>query len=226
LTDGVDSTSVGGFDEVREQFSQAGIVSYFIQIDTREFFEENLLGDCQSAMRFSAAQIRRYYRTFYPKSKVEKISGFCALGDFERLDISKRLYELADMEMNVLAKTSAAKFFRRGFVRSANGFLESRAGNRHEIFARLLLDKRKTRRQLPENQSRAKRRSGWRNRKSARRLHGASELTNNFDFTKIETDQFLSAATTVRFSKMPKPNNNGRPKTIRDVWLADEVQRL
>ena len=111
LTDGVDSTSIGGFQEVREQFDQAGIVSYFIQVDTREFFEENLLGDCQSAMRFSAAQIRRYYRTFYPKSKVEKVSGFCQLGDFERLDISKNLYELANMEMQLMAKTSGGKVF-------------------------------------------------------------------------------------------------------------------
>jgi Ca-activated chloride channel homolog len=111
LTDGVDSTSASGFAEVREQFSQAGIVSYFIQVDTQEFFEENLLGDCQSAMRFSAAQIRRYYRTFYPKSKIEKVSGFCQLGDFERLDISRRLYELADWEMNQLAKTSGGKVF-------------------------------------------------------------------------------------------------------------------
>lgn len=127
LTDGVDSTSVGGFDEVRERFDAAGIVSYFIQVDTREFFEENLLGDCQSAMRFSAAQIRRYYRTFYPKSKVEKVSGFCQLGDFERLDISKNLYELADTEMNALAKTSGGRVFpvadlneaRTAFVRVA-----------------------------------------------------------------------------------------------------------
>ena len=111
LTDGVDSTSVSGFNEACEMFSQAGIVSYFIQVDTREFFEENLLGDCQSAMRFSAAQIRRYYRTFYPKSKIEKISGFCQLGDFERLDISKRLYELADMEMQAMAKNSGGKVF-------------------------------------------------------------------------------------------------------------------
>ena len=111
LTDGVDSSSVGGFEEVREQFSQAGIVSFFIQIDTQEFFEENLLGDCEGAMRFSAAQIRRYYRTFYPKSKIEKISGFCQLGDFERLDISKSLYELADMEMNLLAKNSGGNVF-------------------------------------------------------------------------------------------------------------------
>ncbi len=111
LTDGVDSTSVSDFGEVREEFSQAGIISYFIQVDTRDFFEENLLGDCEGAMRFSQAQIRRYYRTFYPKSKIEKVFSFCNLGDFERLDISKRLYELADAEMQNMATTSGGKVF-------------------------------------------------------------------------------------------------------------------
>ena len=111
LTDGVDSTSVTDFDDVRGQFEQAGIVSFFIQVDTRGFFEDNLLGDCEGAMRFSNAQIRRYYRTFYPKSKIEKVAGFCQLGDFERLDISKRLYELADLEMQTMAKTSGGKVF-------------------------------------------------------------------------------------------------------------------
>ncbi len=111
LTDGVDSTSVSDFSEVREEFGQAGIISYFIQVDTREFFEENLLGDCEGAMRFSQAQIRRYYRTFYPKSKIEKVFSFCNLGDFERLDISKKLYELANAEMQNLAKTSGGKVF-------------------------------------------------------------------------------------------------------------------
>lgn len=111
LTDGVDSTSAAGFDEVRENIEQAGIISYFIQVNTRDFFEENLLGDCEGALRFSSAQIRRYYRTFYPKSKIEKVSAFCQLGDFERLDISKRLYELADREMQDLAKMSGGKVF-------------------------------------------------------------------------------------------------------------------
>ncbi len=111
LTDGVDSTSVSEFAEAREQFNEAGIVSYFIQVDTREFFEENLLGDCESALRFSAAQIRRYYRTFYPKSKIEKVSGFCQLGDFERLEISKSLYELAASEMQMMANASGGKVF-------------------------------------------------------------------------------------------------------------------
>ena len=111
LTDGVDSTSIADFGEVKEDFERAGITSYFIQVDTREFFEENLLGDCQSAMRFSQAQIRRYYRIFDPKARVEKVFNFCGLGDFERLDISKRLYELANLEMQNLAKTSGGKVF-------------------------------------------------------------------------------------------------------------------
>ena len=111
LTDGVDSTSAADFDEAREKFNEIGITSYFIQVDTRSFFEENLLGDCESAMRFSTAQIKRYYRTFYPKSKIEKVAGFCQLGDFERLDISKSLYELADSEMNFLAKNSGGRVF-------------------------------------------------------------------------------------------------------------------
>ena len=111
LTDGVDSTSAAEFEEARGEIGKAGIVCYFIQVDTREFFEENLLGDCQSALRFSQAQIRRYYRRFERKSNIEKVSGFCQLGDFERLAISKSLYELADAEMQNLAKTSGGKVF-------------------------------------------------------------------------------------------------------------------
>jgi VWFA-related protein len=111
LTDGVDSTSVSGFDEAREGLEQAGIVCYFIQVDTRPFFEEGLLGPCEGATRFSAAQIRRYYRSFGSKSNVEQTSNFCDLGDFERLAISKKLYEIADLEMNAVAKRSGGKVF-------------------------------------------------------------------------------------------------------------------
>jgi Ca-activated chloride channel family protein len=111
LTDGVDSVSAAEFEEAREELEKAGIVCYFIQVNTREFFEDNLLGDCQSAIRFSTAQIRRYYRKYYPRTNVEKTFNFCQLGDFERLAISKGLYELADREMNELAKSSGGKVF-------------------------------------------------------------------------------------------------------------------
>lgn len=111
LTDGVDSASVAEFDEVRETLGRLGIVSYFIQLNTRDFFEDHLLGDCRLAMRFSVAQIRRYYRAYYPKANVEKTFDFCQLGDFEKLAISKGLYELADKQMNELAKTSGGNVF-------------------------------------------------------------------------------------------------------------------
>lgn len=119
MTDGVDSTSVGDFDEAKEMLGKAGIACYFIQVDTQPFFEENLLGDCKTAMQFSSAQIRRYYRTFYPNAKIEKAGAFCQLGDFERLDMSKQLYQLANSEMNTLAKTSGGKVFPAGDLSEA-----------------------------------------------------------------------------------------------------------
>ena len=111
LTDGVDSTSASDFSEAQELFAKSGVICYFIKVNTREFFEQNLLGDCQIAIRFSAAQIRRYYRKIGAGTKLETTSDFCQLGDFERLAISKRLYELAGDEMNSLAKASGGKVF-------------------------------------------------------------------------------------------------------------------
>jgi VWFA-related protein len=110
LTDGVDSSSTADFTEAKEKLEEAGVVSFFIQVDTREFFEESLLGDCETAVRFSSAQIRRYYRSFKSKN-MEKAVDFCQLGEFERLAISKKLYEIADAEMEGLAKTSGGKVF-------------------------------------------------------------------------------------------------------------------
>jgi Ca-activated chloride channel family protein len=119
LTDGVDSTSLSDFDEVKEELEKAGIVCYFIKVNTREYFEQNLLGDCEIAIRFSAAQIRRYYKKFAPNAKIEKAADFCQLGDFERLDVSKKLYELADTEMKMLAKASGGKVFPVGDISEA-----------------------------------------------------------------------------------------------------------
>ena len=111
LTDGVDSASVSNFDSARQALSDRGVSAYFINLNTRDFFEDKLLGDCEAAMRFSQAQLSRYYATFSRDSKLERISDFCRLGDFERLAISKTLYELADLEMKALAKLSGGRVF-------------------------------------------------------------------------------------------------------------------
>ncbi len=111
LTDGVDSTSATDFSEPKEILEQAGIANYFIKVNTRPYFEENLLGDCQTAIRFSRAQIRRYYGGFGAGSNVERAVDFCQLGEFERLAVSKRLYEIADGEMSELADRSGGRVF-------------------------------------------------------------------------------------------------------------------
>lgn len=119
LTDGVDSTSASDFAEAQELLAKSGILCYFINVNTREFFEQNLLGDCQIAIRFSAAQIRRYYRKVSNSPKLETTSDFCQLGDFERLAISKKLYEIASEEMNSLAKVSGGRVFPVGDLNEA-----------------------------------------------------------------------------------------------------------
>lgn len=136
LTDGVDSTSLSGFDEAREGLERGGVTSYFIQIETRQFFESELLGPCESAIRFSAAQIRRYYRSFGSKSNVERTFDFCQLGEFEKLAISKKLYEIADSELNALAKRSGGRVFPAGDLTDARNAFKSVAaeiGTRYSL---------------------------------------------------------------------------------------------
>ncbi|MEP6946412.1 MAG: VWA domain-containing protein [Acidobacteriota bacterium] len=125
LTDGVDSTSSADFEEVREKLAQIGVICYFIKVDTREFFESGILGDCQSATRFSVAQIRRYYRGMSSSSRTGMTTDFCQLGDFERLAISKRLYEIADEEMSEIAKSSGGAIFPVGDLTEARGAFRS-----------------------------------------------------------------------------------------------------
>lgn len=111
LTDGVDSTSISDFEEAKELVEKTGAAAYFIKIDTRDYFEENLLGDCSVSKRFSQSQMRRYYRKVVANPKAEITLNFCELGDFERLAISKRLYELANAEMDELSRASGGKVF-------------------------------------------------------------------------------------------------------------------
>jgi Ca-activated chloride channel family protein len=118
LTDGVDSSSVEEFDAAKEELEAKSVVSFFIRVDTRDDFESQLTGDCQTAIHFSPAQIRRYYRSISGKGGERAVS-FCQLGDFERLAVSKRLYDIADIQMNDLAKTSGGKVFPAGDLTDA-----------------------------------------------------------------------------------------------------------
>jgi Ca-activated chloride channel family protein len=121
LTDGVDSTSDTDFGIVRAKLNRAGVASYFIQVNTEDFVEDRLLKDCQEDGRLtlSAKQLERYRTLFFPRARPEDFVDFCQMGQFEKMQISRDLYNLARREMDELAKASGGRNFLAGSLPDA-----------------------------------------------------------------------------------------------------------
>jgi VWFA-related protein len=121
LTDGVDSTSESSFEEAREQLKRAGVVSYFVMVNTEEYVEDRLMQSCDDdgALRLSSVQLRRYQRVIAPGASAEDFSNFCRMGQFERMHASRTLYQLARSEMSSLARESGGKTFAAADLRDA-----------------------------------------------------------------------------------------------------------
>jgi VWFA-related protein len=113
LTDGVDSSSNSDYVSAKVKLSRAGIACYFIQVNTEDFVEDRLMKDCRDDGRLalSQKQLQRYRQLFVPKAKAEDFNDFCQMGPFERMSISRELYNLARREMNDLARVSGGRSF-------------------------------------------------------------------------------------------------------------------
>jgi VWFA-related protein len=113
LTDGVDSASDSDFATAKVKLSRAGIACYFIEVNTEDFVEDRLMKDCRDdgQLSLSQKQIQRYRQLFFPKAREENFNGFCQMGPFERMSISRDLYNLARREMNELARVSGGRSF-------------------------------------------------------------------------------------------------------------------
>jgi len=123
LTDGVDSSSNSDFAEARGKLARVGVATYFIQVSTEDYVEDRLLKDCQDDGRLalSAKQLERFRRLFVPSAQKEDYQDFCRLGQFERMDISRRLYNLARQEMSELARASGGRNFAAATLQEARG---------------------------------------------------------------------------------------------------------
>jgi VWFA-related protein len=132
LTDGVDSSSNSGFDDARASLARAGLASYFIQVSTEDYVEDRLLKDCEDDGRLtlSAKQLERFRKLFVPQLQKEDYADFCRLGQFERMDISRRLYNLARQEMGDLARGTGGKNFSAASLQDARAAFAQVA---HEI---------------------------------------------------------------------------------------------
>lgn len=123
LTDGVDSTSVIEFEDARARIADADLACYFVQVNTEDFVEERVMGDCDdgTALRLSQTQMRRYHKMLKPRPGTSRppLEDFCSLGQFERMAISRTLYKLARNEMEGLAKNTGGKTFPVAELREA-----------------------------------------------------------------------------------------------------------
>jgi Ca-activated chloride channel family protein len=131
LTDGVDSTSNSDFNGAKLKLSRAGIACYFIQVNTEDFVEDRLMKDCKDDGRLSLSQrqLQRYRQIFVPRAKAEDYTDFCQMGPFERMSISRNLYNLARREMEDLARVSGGRTF-----------VASTLGDARAAFARVAAD--------------------------------------------------------------------------------------
>lgn len=111
LTDGVDSSSNSDFATAKLKLQRSGVACYFIQVNTEDFVEDRLMKDCSDdgQLALSQRQIQRYREIFFPKAKAENFNSFCQMGPFERMSISRELYNLARREMNDLARMSGGR---------------------------------------------------------------------------------------------------------------------
>ncbi|HEX6650238.1 MAG TPA: VWA domain-containing protein [Pyrinomonadaceae bacterium] len=121
LTDGVDSSSNSDFVTAKEKLARAGIACYFIQVNTEDFVEDRLMKDCRDdgQLALSKKQIERYRSLFFPKAKAEDFNSFCQMGPFERMSISRSLYNLARREMDDLARVSGGRSFQAATLADA-----------------------------------------------------------------------------------------------------------
>jgi Ca-activated chloride channel homolog len=121
LTDGVDSSSNSDYAAARAKLMRTGVATYFIQLSTEDYVEDRLLKDCQDDGRLtlSAKQLERFRRLFTPTAQKEDYQDFCRLGQFERMDISRRLYNLARQEMAEMARGSGGKNFAAATLQEA-----------------------------------------------------------------------------------------------------------
>ena len=126
LTDGVDSTGRAEFETARAKLMRTGVATYFIQVNTEEFVENALLRPCGDGVVLSTKQLRRHRRMFQPRMRMEDITDFCEMGSFERMQVSRDLYNLARREMNELAKASGGR-----------NFLAATLGDAREAFRRV-----------------------------------------------------------------------------------------
>lgn len=106
LTDGVDSYGYLTWENIRAVVEKAGATIHVLRLDTELFTRNGIRKDCRDSGRFefSAKQLRKYYDEYVKSGPRSPYESHCRLSETTRLDINRRLYESARIELEQLAR--------------------------------------------------------------------------------------------------------------------------
>ncbi len=133
LTDGVDSFGQLVYDRILTELEQSGTTLFFLELETEEFTAAGMRRDCRfpDHFEFSLKQLRKYYDEYVRKGPLSDYVSHCRLGEMERLEINRRLYESARREMRKMAGQTGG-----------NVFPVKDTGRLDEVYARIAADLR------------------------------------------------------------------------------------
>jgi Ca-activated chloride channel homolog len=113
LTDGVDSTGGGTFEELLPDLEKSRVTTYILELNTEAITEKGMLLDCQEekSFHFSTKQLKKYVREYAEGADETTYQDHCELSRLERMQINRRLYESARKEVRQLTAQSGGRVY-------------------------------------------------------------------------------------------------------------------
>lgn len=113
LTDGVDSFGYGTYEQILPLMEKNRVSAYFLELDTESFTEEGMMRDCNEPVHFefSGKQLKKYAKELAGKNTEAFFSTHCRLARMERMQINRKLYEVARRELREVADKTGGRVY-------------------------------------------------------------------------------------------------------------------
>ena len=113
LTDGVDSYGFKIYEQILPLMEKNRVSAYFLELDTESFTEQGMTRDCNEPVHFefSAKQLRKYTKEFAGKISEAFFSVHCRLTRTERMQVNRKLYEVARRELREVADKTGGRVY-------------------------------------------------------------------------------------------------------------------
>ena len=113
LTDGVDSFGFRVYEQILPLMEKNRVSAYFLELDTESFTADGMTRDCNEPVRFefSPKQLKKYAKEFASKDSDWFFQTHCRLSKMERLQVNRRLYEVARRELREMADKTGGRVY-------------------------------------------------------------------------------------------------------------------